>query len=87
MGIAQTKYIFVDIADFFKGKKTTASGAPRARGWKQRGSQQMQDVESMLVQRCFTIYDVGPTVNQHWFDVLCLMGYMDKKLLGWKNNL
>ena len=28
-------------------------------------SQQTQDVESMLVKRWSTVYDVGPTSNQH----------------------
>ena len=29
----------------------------------------------MLVQ-CWTyVYDVGPTLDQHWFNVSCLLGY------------
>ena len=31
------------------------------------------DVESMLVQRLSTIYDVGPTLSQLWFNVLSLL--------------
>ena len=27
----------------------------------------------MLVLRWSTVYDVGPTSNQHWFNVLCLL--------------
>ena len=39
-----------------------------------RHSQQTQDVESMLVYRWSTVCDVGPTLNQHSFNVLCLLG-------------
>ena len=28
-------------------------------------TQQVQDAESMLVQRWYTVYDSGPTLNQH----------------------
>ena len=38
-------------------------------------SQQTQDVESMLVLRWSGVVDGGPTSNQHWFNVLCLLGY------------
>ena len=37
-------------------------------------SQQAQDVELMLVWRWSTVYDSGPMVNQHWFNVLCTTG-------------
>ena len=44
--------------------------------------QQTQDVESMLVQRWSTVFDVGPTLNYHWFNVLCLLGgHLDASLL------
>ena len=33
-----------------------------------------QDVESMLVYRWSSVVDGGPTVNQHWFNVFCLLG-------------
>ena len=36
-------------------------------------TQQTQDVESMLDQRWFTVYDAEPTLSQHWFNVLCLL--------------
>ena len=32
-----------------------------------------KDVETMLVQRLSTIYDVGPTLSQLWFNVLSLL--------------
>ena len=40
-------------------------------------SQQKRDIGSMfetLVQLA-AVYDVGPTLNQHWFNVSCLLGY------------
>ena len=37
-------------------------------------TQHTQNVESMLVYRGSTVYDVGPTVNQHWYNVLCQLG-------------
>ena len=36
-------------------------------------AQQTQDVESMFVWRWSSVVDGGPTVNQHWFTVLCLL--------------
>ena len=36
--------------------------------------QQTQDVESMLVWRWSSVVDGGPTLNQSWFKVLCLLG-------------
>ena len=38
----------------------------------------------MLVYRWSTVYDAGPTLNQHLFNVLCLLGYIRMKgvLLG-----
>ena len=33
-----------------------------------------QDVDSMLVHCWTTVYDVGPTANQHWVNVSCLLG-------------
>ena len=38
-------------------------------------SQQTQDVESMLVYCWSNVVDGGPTLNQYWFNVLCLLGY------------
>ena len=29
----------------------------------------------MLDRRCPTVYDVGPTLVQHWIDVTCVLGY------------
>ena len=40
----------------------------------QCNTQQTQDVESILVKRWSTVYDAGPTLNQHCFNVLCLLG-------------
>ena len=37
-------------------------------------SQQTQDSEPMLFQCWPTVYDVGPTLKQHWFSVLGLQG-------------
>ena len=39
-------------------------------------AQQTQDVASMLDQPWFTVHDVGPTLNQHWFNILCLLGWI-----------
>ena len=60
-------------------------------------SQQTQDVESMLFYhlvhrlRCWTnvepeSYDVGPTLNQHWFNVLYLLGYLFDPCSGYSCN-
>ena len=35
----------------------------------------------MLVYRWSTVYDVGPTLNHHWFNVLCLLGSTSLYLL------
>ena len=37
-------------------------------------AKQTHEVESMLVQRWSNVYDAGPTLNQHWLSVLCLLG-------------
>ena len=37
-------------------------------------AQQTQDIESMLVYRWNTVYDAEPMLNQHWLNVLCLLG-------------
>ena len=37
-------------------------------------SQQTRDIEPMLVQYWPAVYDVGPTLIQHWFNVSCLLG-------------
>ena len=39
-------------------------------------SQRTQDVESMFVWRWSSVVDGGPTLNQHWFNVLCLLGWV-----------
>ena len=39
-------------------------------------SQQTLDIVLMLVQYWFTIYDAGPTLNQQWDNVSCLLGLM-----------
>ena len=39
-------------------------------------SQQTQDVESMLVWCWSNVVDGGPTSNEHWFNALCLLGYI-----------
>ena len=36
-------------------------------------AQQTRDVELMLVYCWPTIYDAGPTLNQLWFCVMCLL--------------
>ena len=41
-------------------------------GW--APAQQTRHVEPMLVQCWLTVYDVGPALNQHWFNVSCLLG-------------
>ena len=30
----------------------------------------------MLIQCWATVNDAGPTVNQHWFNVSCLLGHL-----------
>ena len=42
---------------------------------------QTQNAESMSGWRWSTVYDVGTTSNQHWFNVLCLLGSH-----GWLNS-
>ena len=37
-------------------------------------TQQTQEFESTLVYCWSTVYDVGQTLNQHWLNVLCLLG-------------
>ena len=37
-------------------------------------SQQTRDVGPMLVHCCAAVVDREPTVNQHWANVLCLLG-------------
>ena len=37
-------------------------------------TQQTQHVKSMLFYRWSTVYNAGPTVNQHRFNALCLLG-------------
>ena len=39
-------------------------------------SQQTRDIVPMLVQCWFTVYDAGPTLNQQWDNVSCLLGLM-----------
>ena len=39
------------------------------------GTQQTRDIEQMLVQCWPAVYDVGPTFNQHQFNVSCLLRY------------
>ena len=36
--------------------------------------QQTPDIEQMLVQCWADVVDGGPTLNQHWFNVSCLLG-------------
>ena len=36
-------------------------------------TQQAEDVESMLVHRWSSVYDAEPTLNQHWFNIFCLL--------------
>ena len=38
-------------------------------------SQQTRVVEQMLVECWPSVEDDGPTVNQHWFNVSCLLGF------------
>ena len=37
-------------------------------------SQQTRDIVPMLVQCWSTVYDAGPTLNQQWDNVSCLLG-------------
>ena len=37
-------------------------------------TQQTQDVESMLVSRWYGVANLGPRLNQHWYNVLCMLG-------------
>ena len=39
-------------------------------------SQQTRDIVPILVQCWFTVYDAGPTLNQQWDNVSCLLGLM-----------
>ena len=39
-----------------------------------RPSQQTQDIEQMLSQCWASVYDVAPTLTQHWFSVSCFLG-------------
>ena len=36
-------------------------------------AQRTQEVKSIQVQRWSSVVDGGPTLNQHWFNVLCLL--------------
>ena len=44
-------------------------------------SQQTRDIIPMLVQCWFTVYDAGPTLNQQWDNVSCLLGLMSRPCL------
>ena len=52
-----------------------------ARGTRQRsldvdgGSQQIQNIESLLFYCWPNVCDAGPALRQHWVDVTCWMGY------------
>ena len=46
-----------------------------------KNTQQTQGVESMLVSRWSNVVDGGPTLDQPWFNVLCLLG-MEKMNWG-----
>ena len=37
-------------------------------------TQQTQNVQAMSVYRWSIVYDAGPTLNQHWLNVLRLLG-------------
>ena len=37
-------------------------------------TQQTRDIELMLFQCWPAVYDIGPTLNQHLFNVSCLLG-------------
>ena len=37
-------------------------------------SQQTRDVHPVLIQCWSSVFDAGPTLNQHWMKVLCLLG-------------
>ena len=37
-------------------------------------TQQTRDIEPLLVQCWSTVYDAGPTLNQQWLNVSCLLG-------------
>ena len=37
-------------------------------------TQQTRDIEAMLGQCWADVVDGGPTLNQHWFNVSCLLG-------------
>ena len=50
-------------------------------------SQQSRDVEPMLGQCWPAVYDVGPTLTQHWSNVSCLLGTTQMPLLWAGNNL
>ena len=34
----------------------------------------IQDIEPILGQSCAAVYDVVPTLTQHWFNISCLLG-------------
>ena len=38
--------------------------------------QQTRYINPMLVQYWPIVYDTGPTMNQHWVDVSCFLGYV-----------
>ena len=42
---------------------------------REMSSQQTRDLHPMLVQCWPTVYDVGPTLKQHWMSVSCLLGW------------
>ena len=59
-------------------------------------TQQTQDIDPMLVQCWASVVDGGPTLDQHWVDVLCLLGiyqtksraariYLSSKRTHWNN--
>ena len=45
-------------------------------------AQQTRDIEPMLVQCWPALYDVGPTLNQHLFNVSCLLGVSHAQVVG-----
>ena len=55
-------------------KTSTTSDPIKCTPLKGHPAQQTPDIESKLVQCWATVFDAGPTLNQHRFNVWCLLG-------------
>ena len=53
-------------------------------GWSLRTTNQLTRYLLPMLVKCWpTVFDAVPTFNQHWFNVLCLLGMQSRIAEGW----